>query len=245
MPLMDTDSGMTQQSIAGGAFGFSARRIDELQATEYTLVTIAVDETGSVSGFERNIEDSLVSTITGCRRSPRADNLLVRVIAFASGRVREIHGFKPLVEIDSAIYSGAIRPGGLTNLRDAVYSGVAAMNAYGDDLTKADYGVNGFLVVITDGDDNASSATETMIKAAIAEAVQGEKMESLLSILVGVGSEAARIAEFKDRAGFDQYVKLGDFSPAAMAKLAGFVSKSISAQSQSLGSGGASQALTF
>lgn len=242
MPIMD---GMDNHALAGGSFGFSARRIGELAATEYTLVTIAVDETGSISGFERQMEECLKSIATACRRSPRADNLLVRLVAFSSNRVREIHGFKPLVEIDPASYSGAVIPSGMTNLYDAAYASAGAMNQYGKDLSAADYAVNGILIVITDGEDNTSAATPAMVRDAFEAGVKGEAMESLVTILVGVGSGAGSLAAFKDAAGFTQYVTLADADEKTLARLAAFVSKSISSQSQALGSGGPSQALTF
>ncbi len=50
---------------------------------------------------------------------------------------------------------------------------------------------------------------------------------------------------FKDEAEIDQYVDAGDATPTKLAKLAEFVSQSISSQSQSLGSGGPSQNLNF
>ena len=53
------------------------------------------------------------------------------------------------------------------------------------------------------------------------------------------------IEDFHKAAGFTQYVELGSADEKTLAKLADFVSQSISAQSQSLGTGGPSQSLTF
>lgn len=46
-------------------------------------------------------------------------------------------------------------------------------------------------------------------------------------------------------AGFTQYVEVDNATDAKLAKLADFVSRSVSSQSQALGSGGPSKALTF
>ena len=75
-------------------------------------------------------------------------------------------------------------------------------------------------------------------------------MESILTILVGVGvgsySEVQKaLDEFKNEAGITQYVEIADANSSTLAKLAKFVSQSISAQSQALGTGGPSQALQF
>jgi uncharacterized protein YegL len=74
-------------------------------------------------------------------------------------------------------------------------------------------------------------------------------VESLLSILVKVNVTdslcSSKLDEFKDKGKFDQVIDVGDANSKNMAKLAKFVSKSISSQSKSLGSNNASQTLNF
>jgi hypothetical protein len=53
------------------------------------------------------------------------------------------------------------------------------------------------------------------------------------------------LANYASDAGFSQYVDAGKADAKNLAKLAQFISKSISSQSQSLGSGGASKPLVF
>jgi hypothetical protein len=50
---------------------------------------------------------------------------------------------------------------------------------------------------------------------------------------------------FHQEAGFTQYVELDNADTKTLARLAEIVSRSISAQSQALGTGGASQPLVF
>src|SRR3990167_7068141 len=118
MPRLDESM---QNHKIGGSFTFSAARVERLGATEYTLVTIAVDETGSVQGFSDKLREMLIAAVESCKKSPRSHNLLVRVITFGSQHsngVNEIHGFKPLSEIDTASYP-TIKPSGMTPLYDA------------------------------------------------------------------------------------------------------------------------------
>jgi hypothetical protein len=76
MPRLMNDSDMQQSTIAGLAnFTFSGTRIDSLGATEYTLVTIAIDVTGSVHGLENDIRNSLIRSLI------RAKNLLEQAIS--------------------------------------------------------------------------------------------------------------------------------------------------------------------
>ena len=249
MPIMD-NSGMEDHQIGGTAFGFSAKRIGDLGATEYTLVSIAVDATGSVGGFEDKIEQAIKAVVSACRKSPRADNLMLRVVTFNSSiGINEVHGFKPLAECAPDNYTGTVIPGGATNLYDAAYSAAGAINQYGSDLTKQEFATNGIFVVITDGDDNASRVSPTMLKDEIRRGVSGECLESVVSILVGVNVTdthmGARLKSFQTEAGFTQYIEVDNATDGKIARLADFVSRSVSSQSQALGTGGPSKALTF
>ncbi len=244
MPRLTENPSMNARTIGGSTFTFTGARIEELGATEYTLVTIAVDETGSVWGFDKELRNMLVMAVEASKRSPRSDNLLVRVITFGSqhkGGVNEIHGFKPLADIDPAAYP-AIRPGGDTPLCDAVFSAVGATNTYAKELADNDFGVNAIVFVITDGGENASTATMRMVKEEIERAVRGEKLESLVSVLVGVNTAGCGrlLATFKQEAGMTHYVDAGEATKGKLAKLAGYVSQSVSSQSQALGTGGPS-----
>ncbi len=242
MKLFD-DKDMTTGSVKG--FGFSAVRPETLGATEYTLVTLAVDKTGSVSSFAQELFAIKKAVVEACRKSPRAEYLLLRIVEFNTS-IDEVHGFKPLADIDTANYAVPMCTGG-TALFDAAYSAVGASNAYAKTLTSQDYLVNALVVIATDGSDNASRMRPADVKAELAQALTGEHLESLRTILVGVNAAQYRqqLDAFKNDAGIDQYVDVTDATAQRLAKLADFVSRSISAQSQSLGTGGPSQALVF
>jgi len=238
----------------GSGFAFSGATITGLDASEYTLVTIALDETGSIAGKEDEIRAMLVTAIDACGSSAYSQNLLVRVIRFGSQYARdgaagidEIHGFKSLAEIDTAAYP-QLRGGGMTPLCDALYSSVGAMNTYAQELTDMDFSVNGITFVITDGGENSSVATVSMVKGELQKSVQGEVMESHLSILIGIdtgyGDVQDILQEFKDQTDIGQFIWAGDATKNKLAKLAEFVSNSISSTSQALGTGGVSQQIS-
>jgi uncharacterized protein YegL len=238
---------MQSHGVTGSNFTFQATRISDLGATEYTLVTIAVDVTGSTHGFADELRQMLVTVIQACQRSPRSHNLLVRVILFSTtvGGVTELHGFKPLAEINTADYP-QFQPDGLTPLFDATYSSLVAMLDYGRQLADNDFLANGIAFIITDGADNASVTTPAMIRRQLESARQDEQLESLVSVLVGINDNQLRhlLDQFKVEAGLDQYVPAGDATAGRLAKLAAFVSQSVSSQSQALGTGGPSQAIS-
>lgn len=249
MPVLNSNN-MQDHKIGGSNYGFSAKRIDDLGASEYTLVVLAVDVSGSVWGFDKEIESAVKQVVQSCRHSPRADNLMLRVLLF-NDRLTEFHGFKPLSECNVDDYTGSIQPGGGTALYDACHNVVESASRYGRDLAKQHYEANGIVFVITDGLENGNSTlTVNSVKQALDGAITDEDLESMRAVLIGVNVDpqsgtSTHLDNFSQQAGFDQYVASGNASASTLAKLADFVSKSISAQSQALGTGGPSQSLTF
>jgi uncharacterized protein YegL len=244
MPRLKDESMNTGTVNGLQAYRFSATKIERLGAAEYTLVTIAVDVTGSVLGFESELRDCLVTAVESCKKSPRSMNLLLRVILFSSSfprGIEEVHGFKPLQEIDTAAYP-QLMPSGGTPLYDAAYSAVGATNEYAKQLMDQDFLVNGIVIVITDGDDTGSRATTMSIKDEMLRGQKGEDIESLIAVAVGVNAQTfkSRLELLETEAGM-RYIDAGSATKGKLAKLAGFVSQSVSSQSQSLGSGGPSQ----
>jgi uncharacterized protein with von Willebrand factor type A (vWA) domain len=235
--------------LPGGTYGFSGAKIDTLGATNYTLVNIVVDKSGSVDGFKAELIACIKEVIKACKLSPRADNLMIRLTSF-DHKLDEVHGFKMLQDCNLDDYDKALENGGgATALFDSAENAVSAVSNYGKTLVDNDYDVNGIVVVITDGEDNRSAYTVNNVKSALAGAVKKETLESLVSILVGVNTGEQRMKDYLDNfhqvAGFTQYVDIANANERSLAKLAQFVSKSISAQSQALGTGGPSKSLTF
>lgn len=75
-----------------------------------------------------------------------------------------------------------------------------------------------------------------------------EHLESIKVILIGVGEDTyvkTYLDDLTRDANIDQYIWVGDATPNSLAKMADFISKSVSSASQSLGTGGPSQNLTF
>ena len=227
----------------GKTFNFSSTNINDLGADSYTLVTIAVDTSGSTSCFIDKMEKLLKEIVRACSLDPRADNLMIRIVTFDS-QVSELHGFKLLSSINQDDYQGSLRSGGMTALNDASVNSIEGINKYGRDLLEKEFGVNGFFICITDGQDNQSALPASRVASSLKESVSGENLESMLSILIELGN-STELDRFYNEVGFDQHVKIEDVTESSFAKLAGFISKSISSQSQHLGTGGPSKPLTF
>lgn len=248
MPIFQDDDAQAFQATGSG-FHFSGINTNKLGASEYTLVGVAADRSGSVAGFAGEIEGCLKSSLEGCQNSPRVDNLLVRTVAF-NHDVSEEHGFRPLADCHTANYDGFLKPSGGTALYDATVNIVDSMATYGKQLIDQDYTANGILVVLTDGaESGASTLTVNGVLEAFKRARMSESLESLVTILIGINVTDQYVSkflnDFKTQAGFDQYIEAKDASPKTFAKIAGFISKSVSSQSQAIGSGAASLPITF
>lgn len=247
MPKLN-DATLTQHNDVNSHFGFSATKIGDLGASEYTLASVVVDVSSSVAPFARELTKAVKEVIRACKYSPRADNLMVRLTQFAS-TLSEVHGFKLLENCNEADYDSALSVGGSTSLFDASVNAISATSLYGADLNKSDFSANGIVVIITDGDDNTSRLSANAVREALAKVVREESLESLVTILIGVNINdryiSQRLQDFNSLVGFTQYIELDKADAKTLAKLADFVSRSISAQSQSLGTGGPSQSLTI
>lgn len=246
MPRFTDSTALNSQTIGGTNYGFSATRIEDLGATEYTLGLVVVDVSGSTVSDRPGMEKALQEIVKACRQNPRADNMMLRVVLF-DHTVTEFHGFKPLPACNDADYANGClgRTGGSTALYDAAYNAVKSATQYGKDLTAKDFDVNAVVFVITDGENNAGAATRKMVKEALEEGVKGECLESLNSILIGIGGDQNYFKALQTECGFTQFIGLAGADAKTLAKLGDFISKSISSTSQALGTGGPSQSLAF
>ncbi|TAI67627.1 VWA domain-containing protein [Bradyrhizobium sp. Leo170] len=245
MPRLDgTD---VETHTVGSNFSFTGARIEGLGATEYTLVDIEVDMSGSVSSFRPDLIAAVKTAVDACGKSPRSDNLLIRVAAFSTmypKGVNEVHGFIPLTNIDVASYD-TLQPGGGTPLFDACYSGIGASNAYAKMLYDQEFNANAISFFITDGEDTHSAMRPAQIRAEVELAQREEYLESHVSVLIGINASSCSgaLRDFQREAGITQYIDAGDATKGKLAKLAQFVSQSISSTSQALGTGGPSQSI--
>ena len=244
MPRLN-DANLDMHKLPTGSYGYSAVKMQDLAATEYTLVTIVNDVSGSVSDYKKDMEKALGEIISACKYNPRADNLMIRLVNF-NDILSEFHGFKLLSQCSPSDYDGCLTPNGMTALFDASENAIMATYDYAKQLSDADFCVNAIIFVITDGDDNSSASTAKDVAKALGKAVKDEKLESVVSVLIGVGAAqnanlAVFLEDFNKKAGFTQYIPLADANKRILAKLAEFVSESIRSQSQSLGTGVASK----
>ena len=249
--LMATADDQIINTPGPGNFQFSAVRIEDLGATEYTLVTIVCDISGSVMSFSNELLTCIKTIVEASQKNPRSENLLLRLITFNQD-ICEIHGFKNLSDIDVSTYE-PLHPDGFTALYDASYDAIGATLEYSKRLVEQDFDCNGAVYIITDGMNNRGTMTPSSIAKKCSDALKNEDIESLVTILIGLhdpNSHWSRevvkhLEDFKADAGLTEFVDVGDATVQKLAKLANWVSESVSSQSQALGTGAPSQSLSF
>jgi|TARA_Y100000310_G_scaffold343117_2_gene449285 uncharacterized protein YegL len=236
-----TSGNLDSRSLATGNYGYSAVCLEDIEAagaSGYTLVCVANDVSSSVVAFKDDMEKAVSEIVKACQLSPRADNLMLRHTQFASD-LSETHGWQLLSQCNLSDYDDFLQVGGMTALNDATENAISATVDWASQLAQRNYDVNGIVFIITDGMENRSTLSVSVIKDALAK-IKEEHLESLISVLIGVNisepSVSSALSTFQTDAGLTQYIELEN----ADAKLVRFVSQSISSQSSALGTGSAS-----
>ena len=238
MPKMLVQDMEQFKQTVHGTFTFSAVRPDTLTEVKYTLATVVVDITGSVASFADELLNCLKVAANACKESPQIDNILFRALTFNT-ITYELHGFKPLSSVDPDKDYRSFNPQDLTAVYDATYDAIGAAIDYGELLVDQKYKVNIVCVIVTDGEDNRSKLSPADIANRVDKALKTEKIESITTILVGVNAKDClhQLETFKNEANLAHFIDAGDATPKKLAKLAQFISKSISSTSAKLGQG--------
>lgn len=229
-------------------YTYSGQSLNTLGASKYSLVTLVLDMSPSITDYKDDMELMAAEVVKACKKHPNSEELTMRVVGFNSD-VTEIHGYKELRNISDADYKGSIKPAGLTALYEATQEALEATQSYGEQLIGLDYTCNAVLFIITDGANNINRvANPAMIKSTLAKIKKDEKLDSVNIILVAASDDPIVINDcekFAKEAGLNQFVKMGEATKDNLAKFAQFASASVSSTSQALGKGGTSKPITF
>lgn len=263
MPLFDDNDtaggGTSLEQHNVGHFGFTATNLDDLGAAGYTLATLVLDRSGSTEGFQKEMEQAVKACVEALKGSKTIDpeTIMLRVLTVDS-QCEELHGFIPLADIDPARYDGTLKARGMTAMYDGLVNASEAAAAYGEQLTKDHFTANAITIGITDGLNNAGRFSRqsdvVAVKAAFEAAKKRECLESHTTILIGVNASGTfdgvrvgdALKQFHSEAGFTvPMIDLKDASPQTIAKIGRFITDSVSSTSKSLGTGAASQKITF
>jgi len=236
MPLLADDT--LDPSTTRSKFGFTHVPLDSLTGTQYVLVRLSYDTSGSTSGFTAQTLKLIRTVVEGLRLNPATlDTVLLSICEFNSS-LSEVHGFVPVRSIDPAHYQEPVA-GGCTVLYDSMLSSWEALATLGKDMVQQDFDVALVNIHITDGIDVGSRYLPRNSADLKATLIRQEQYSTVTSVLLGINVEDAEVKRFlsdlKSTGAFDHYESVDDASPESISKLVGIiVSTSVSA-SQSFG----------
>jgi uncharacterized protein YegL len=233
-------------------FQYSSIGIKNLGASQYTIVQILMDWTGSVGSFAPLLEQCLKDVFEACSKGAMSENILFRVLTFSDQMPKnhtEIHGFLPLNTIDPQLYNIPNAPYGGTPLYNVTLNAVESLFAYGKELHANRYTINSVLFVVTDGEDTQHYTAQDKARAMNlianlkAELRNGEFLDTFNSYLIGINDTSCQKAlkDFERSSCFDGYKSIQDANSKSIAKLAQWMSQSVSTVSKNIGGGNSQQ----
>lgn len=213
--------------------------MDDIKTDQICLASIAIDTSSSMAGQEANLEQCFNQAIQACDKAPNRDGILVRITSFDS-TVKELRAFVP-----PAPTPLQIKTAGMTALGRGVLDALRSTAHYAEVLAQGDYRCNAILIVLTDGDETVDDRTEVVqkINQELEQIKAKEVLDSVLIILIGFRPDVQLKKIQADLAAAigARYIQLQDVTPQKLAKLAEFVSQSISSQSRQIGTGQTAQ----
>lgn len=237
--MIGVDDINAQKTTSG--FQYSNIKVEALTASEYTIAMLVTDLTGSVSGFYKELVEVSKTVLAACIKHPKSENLLLRSTVFNDDiNVKEIHGFLPVSTIDPATYDSFPLPASCTPLMDAHLEACESLLQFGNDLASNQFTANAVLFIVTDGGENSSRNRDMgKIKKIMASLRNGDPLESFTAILIGVDDSSSKVVlkQYQMDSTIDEYKSIGDATPGNLAKVAQFISKSISTASVACGTG--------
>ncbi len=171
-------------ATTAGAQGAS---VDDLAGDEVTLFVEVLDKTGSMAVFTDDVIFGYNEHIEALVESKAADSILMSTWVFDQSSTL-LHGYLPLTSVprlDRSTY----RPGGNTALYDAILDAFTSVVAYSQSLRDAGVRTKIVVVVVSDGDDNASYNTATSV-ATVAQELLNQEYYTLAFIAFGMNGNS-------------------------------------------------------
>lgn len=219
---------------AAGATGVD---VDDIDSEEATLVAVVIDASASMSSFQRSVIDAYNDHfLRPLRAAKNADSIYVTSWIFSAqgshaNYCRLLHGYKPVADADE-LDASAYDPDGGTPLNMAVHRAMTGLVSYGQTLRDAGTNTKCIVVVLTDGEENASGAkfTSAMVKRLSTELL---KQETYV-LAYGFFGDEADAAKYAAQIGFpDRHRITASLSDSEIRRIFGVVSASVISTSQS------------
>lgn len=226
--LSAATTGILVNNLNGNTIaGAQGASVDDLTGDEATLFVRVIDRTGSMLRHQRVVIDAANEQLDALENSKAADSILMSTWTF-NERSSLLHSYLPLgkvVRLDPNNYD----PDGMTALFDATLDAITSAVAYAQSLIDAGIRVKIVIVIITDGEDNASHNTVSKVRTVIEDLL---RQEIYTVALVAFGTEGKHIAT--EMGIPDGNVLDENSDPSSIRRALGTVSKSVIRASQTI-----------
>jgi hypothetical protein len=183
-PSADLLTGHLGPLVIAGAAGLP---LENIQASDVTLITILIDSSSSIggAGLEKAVRDGQNALLEAFAGSKEQDGILVALWTFNQDS-RVVHSYVPVKDatrLDTKSYKSS----GATALYDTWCDALAANVAYAQQLRDGGTPTRSVVVVITDGEDTSSKRS---VRDAARLSHDLLASEQFVLAFVGVGKEA-------------------------------------------------------
>lgn len=175
--------------VVAGAAGKAA---EDIEATSVTLVTVILDNSGSMHSHRQAVVDGMNQLRETFLHSKEKDSVLLATWTFGE-KVQVNHSYIPVADTDPLTLADYPADEGATALYAGWCDALAANIAYAQNLRSSGTDVRSIVVVLTDGENNVRDRTA----AACAQISQDLlRSEQFILAFVGLGyGDFRRIAQ--------------------------------------------------
>jgi len=213
-------------SLMGTGYTIDNFDPSNVQEEEVILLGIAMDISGSVSGFERELNEAFRDFTEELQKSHAAPKIMVKVVEFGQ-KVYEKTGYVPLSQLDPKAMHFKPRDGA-TCLYAAAKRIVESTVDYREQLEKTGINVKVLLFIITDGDDNVPTTKPKEVADILDELAKEERnIMAFDTILFGVGSDASIFTNAQKDMHFKHLAVVGQ-TGKEIRKMINIISQSVS-----------------
>ena len=200
---------------------------EEVETEETINIVFAIDVSPSIQSYEDELNAGLNEFYETMQKSHVADKVMVSTITF-NEKINVENGFQPIANLNPADYHAS---GSSTSLYDAVLAALQNAITYRNDLQKSGVTVKTLLFVITDGMDNSSKESPSLIKDMISDITKDEKnVFTFSSVLFGIGQEEDYFKEAQEDMGIQHGAAVGT-TGAEIRKMINLISSSVTSAS--------------
>lgn len=164
--------------------------VEEIDSENINLIFLGIDQSGSMSLFDRDMKNSLKEFKNALINSKESDEILIARANFEDSI--NIGGYKKISEFDTAFHAG-----GCTAMYDAITEGTEKLKEYRQFLKDQGVRVKAVFAIFSDGLDNSSFSNFSEAKRSI-DFLNNEEITTAFISFGGSATKEAKNLGFRN-----------------------------------------------